>query len=66
MKKAEKIELAEKCFQKIKELNLTANITGMWIVLPPTTPKEIITDMAKCDMGHLMNLINGYQPKQKV
>lgn len=57
MKKAEKIELAEKCFDKIKELNLTATVTGMWIVLPPTTPKEIMLNMAKCDMGHLIKLL---------
>lgn len=57
MKKAEKIELAEKCFKKIKELNLTATITGFWIVLPPTTPKEIFMDMAKCDTEHLIKLI---------
>lgn len=57
MKKVEKIELAEKCFKKIKGLNLRATITGFWIVLPPTTPKELFMDMAKCDTEHLIKLI---------
>lgn len=59
MKKTEKIKLAEKCFGEIKKLNLTATITGSWIVLPPSTPKEIVVSMMSCDTEHLIKLIKG-------
>jgi hypothetical protein len=57
MKKAEKIELAEKCYKRIKELNLDVKIQGMWFVFPPTIPAELLVDIAQCDSKHLVKLI---------
>lgn len=51
------LQVVYQCFKKIKELNLTSTITGSWIVLPPTAPKELFMDMAKCDTEHLIKLI---------
>jgi len=57
MSKQEKINLAEKCFSKIKELNLKISIQGFWIVLPKDSPKELFIDMASCDTKHLLKLL---------
>jgi hypothetical protein len=57
MKKAEKIELAEKCFKRIKELSLDVKIEGMWFVFPPTISKDLLLDIARCDTNHLAKLI---------
>ena len=50
MKKAERLELAKKCFKKIKALDLVIQIDGNWITLAPPSkiPVDLTADMTKC------------------
>jgi len=59
MKKQEKIELAKKCYTKIKELELILEIQGNWIMLSPPSkvPRDLFADVAMCDTDYLAKLI---------
>jgi hypothetical protein len=50
MKKAEKIELAVKCYKTIKELGLKVETYGPWLKLSPPKkiPVDLTTDLLKC------------------
>ncbi|MBX3008611.1 MAG: hypothetical protein KF816_11380 [Melioribacteraceae bacterium] len=64
MKKSERIELAKKCFAKIKELELEVKIDGNWILLSPPSkiPVELTMDVANCS-EHLIKLFENVSPQ---